>query len=246
MRESHEELQCNAAGWVMTARMRSVAIAGLIGMGAVALAVAIAVCAVSFHITRSASPHLYEDLASLPHRDVGLVLGTSRFSTDGLNEFYTARIEAAAALYHDRKINHIIVSGSNPSRYYNEPVVMKRDLVELDVPETCITEDRGGLRTLDSIVRADRVMGQKSFTVVSQRFHAERAVYIGRHFGLDVTAFCAKDPVGLSHYGAYLREYGARFKAMLDLTVLDTQPTYLGKPIEIRLQPHRDQVLRTD
>lgn len=242
MSESHEELQCNAAGWVMTTRVRRVAIAGLIGMGLVALAV----CAVSLHIGRAASAHLYEDLASLPRRDVGLVLGTSRFSTDGLNEFYTARIEAAAALYHDRKIDHIIVSGSNPSRYYNEPVVMKRDLMELDVPEACITEDRGGLRTLDSIVRAYRVMGQKSFTVVSQRFHAERAVYIGKHFGLDVTAFCAKDPVGLSHYGAYLREYGARFKAMLDLTVLDTQPTYLGKPIEIQVQPQRDQDLRTD
>lgn len=230
----------------MTTRMRRVAIAGLIGLGFAALSVAIAVYAVSSHIERAASAHLYEDLASLPRRDVGLVLGTSRFSTDGLNEFYTARIEAAAALYHDGKIDHLIVSGSNPSRYYNEPVVMKRDLVELGVPEACITEDRGGLRTLDSVVRADKVMGQKSFTVVSQRFHAARAVYIGRHFGLDVTAFCAKDPVSLSHYGAYLREYGARFKAILDLTVLDTQPTYLGKPIEIQLQPHRDQVLRAD
>lgn len=230
----------------MTTRIRRVAVAGLIAAGLVALTVAVAVWAVSSHIERTASAHLYEDLASLPRREVGLVLGTSRFSTDGLNEFYTARIEAAAALYHDRKIDHIIVSGSNPSRYYNEPVVMKRDLVELDVPEACITEDRGGLRTLDSIVRADKVMGQQSFTVVSQRFHAARAVYIGRHFGLDVSAFCAKDPVGPSHYGAYLREYGARFKAILDLTVLDTQPKYLGKPIEIELQPHRDQVLNAD
>ena len=246
MKRANARLPYSAPDLRMTIRTRKIAVAGATALGLMGLAAALWVWAVSSHIERSASEHLYDDLADLPYRDVGLVLGTSRFSTDGLNKFYTARIEAAAKLYHDGKIDHIIVSGSNPSPYYNEPIVMKRDLMELQVPEESITEDYGGLRTLDSVVRADRVMGQKSFTVVSQRFHAARAVYIGRHFGLDVNAFCAKDPSGSDHYIAYLREYGARFKAMLDVTVLDTQPRYLGKPVSIKLRNRGEERLKLD
>lgn len=205
--------------------------------GAGTAAIAIAVWAVSRHVEATARPHLYDDLASVPRRDVGLVLGTSRNTSSGLNAFYSARIDAAASLFHEGKIGHIIVSGSNPSRYYNEPVVMKKDLIERSVPAELITEDYAGFRTLDSIVRADKVMGQRSFTVVTQRFHAARATYIGRHFGLDVIAYCAIDPPQGVIYTSHLREYGARFKALLDVNLLNTQPRYLGEPISIQLDP---------
>ncbi len=213
---------------------RKIVIAGCTSAAVAAAGLVIAVWAVSRHIDSSASPRLYTDVASLPHRNVGLVLGTSRWSSDGVqNEFYTARMDAAAAAFHGSKIDHIIVSGSNPSPYYNEPDAMKKDLIARLVPEGFITEDKAGLRTLDSVVRADKVMGQKSFTVISQRSHAARAVYLGLHFGLDVVAYCAKDPSGRVAYGPELREYGARFKALLDVKVLGTQPHELGEPIRI-------------
>lgn len=209
------------------------AIAVSAALGACAAVLALAGWGVSRHIDLTAGPYLYDSVASLPARDVGLVLGTSRNRNSGLNEFYTARIEAASELFHKGKIRHLIVSGSNPSRYYNEPVAMKRDLVDLGVPEEHITEDRAGDRTLDSIVRADRVMGQRSFVVITQRFHAARAVYLGGHFGLDVIAYCATDPEDVPYF-ARLREYGARIRALLDVTILDTQPGRLGEPIEIQ------------
>ena len=84
------------------------------------------------------------------------MLGTSRSIRGGLNRYYTARITAAADLYFAGRIDHIIVSGSNPSRYYNEPMAMKKDLMARGVPEERITSDFAGLRTLDSIVRADK------------------------------------------------------------------------------------------
>ncbi len=210
----------------------------VIGSASVACLAALAASAwgVSRHVEATAAPYLYDSPATLPPRGVGLVLGTSRNRRGGLNEFYSARIEAASELFHLGKIRHIIVSGSNPSRYYNEPVAMKKDLVEFGVPRESITEDYAGYRTLDSIVRANKVMGQDSFTVISQRFHAERAVYLGRQFGLDVIAYCARDPEDVL-YTSHLREYGARVKALLDVTVLDTQPRYLGEPIAIHLGP---------
>ena len=205
-----------------------------------AIVVALAACAlaasvwtVSHYIETVAVPHLYDRPENLPHRNVGVVLGTSRNRAVGLNEFYVARIEAAAELFHRGNIGHIIVSGSNPSQYYNEPEAMKRDLVERGVPAQRITEDLAGLRTLDSVVRADKVMGQKSFVVISQRFHAARAVFLGKEFGLDVIGYCAEDPPGAAPLAARLREYGARFKAMLDVRVLGTEPMHLGKPVRI-------------
>ena len=219
---------------------RKILIVGVASAAVTALGLVIAVWAVSRHIDSSAGSRVYADVESLPHRDVGLVLGTSRWSSKGVeNEFYTARMDAAAEAFHGGKIDHIIVSGSNPSRYYNEPDAMKKDLIARLVPEDYITEDTAGLRTLDSIVRADKVMGQKSFTVISQRSHAARAVYLGKQFGLDVIAYCAKEPTGRVSYGPQLREYGARFKAILDVKILDTQPQELGDPIRIGVQSSR-------
>ncbi len=200
------------------------------------VAVTVSAWVVSCHIETTAAPYIYDSSGNLPVRDVGLVLGTSRNTGGGLNQFYTARIESASELFHGGKIRHIIVSGSNPSRYYNEPQAMKRDLLELGVPRDSITEDYAGYRTFDSIVRAHKVMGQNEFTVITQRFHAERAVYLGRQFGLDVIGYCASDPQDVP-YTARLREYGARIKALLDVTVLDTQPRYLGEPIAISPLP---------
>lgn len=213
-------------------------LAAIVGITAVAGSVALAasVWYVSRHVEAVAQPHIHSDVRTIPARDVGLVLGTSRFSSSGLNEFYTARIEAAADLFHAGKISHVIVSGANPSRYYNEPVAMKRDLVKLGVPEHAITEDTHGLRTLDSVVRAHRVMGQEAFTIVSQRFHVARAVYLGKQFDLDVVAYSARDPEGRRDLASRAREYGARVKALLDVKVLGTQPKVLGEPILIDLR----------
>lgn len=190
----------------------------------------------SWRIDRTANPLLFANLEHLPPNDVGLVLGTSRNRGSGLNEFYAYRIAAAAELYRSGKIRHIIVSGSNPSKYYNEPEVMRRDLIEAGVPAESITEDRGGLRTLDSVVRAHKVMGQTSFTIISQRFHAARAVYIGTNRGLDVVAYCARDASGPELLSARMREYGARMMALWDLNVWDTQPQFLGRPVTINFQ----------
>lgn len=192
---------------------------------------------VNWRIDETADPLLFADLEQIPEKNVGLVLGTSRNRGSGLNEFYAHRIEAAAELYRSGKIRHIIVSGSNPSKYYNEPEVMRRDLIEAGVPAGSITEDRGGLRTLDSVVRAHKVMGQTSFTIISQRFHAARAVYIGTSRGLDVIAYCAQDASGPELLPARIREYGARMLAMWDLNVWDTQPQYLGQPVTIHFEP---------
>jgi SanA protein len=127
----------------------------------------------------------------------------------------------------------LIVSGDNGSKQYDEPTAMKEDLVRRGVPPDAIYCDYAGFRTLDSIVRAERVFGQRRFMVVSQRFHNERAVFLARRHGLDAEAFDAGDVTGGSGWMTHLREYLARVQAVLDVTLLRTKPRFEGPPVRI-------------
>ena len=146
---------------------------------------------------RSADGRLYGDVRLIPARQVGVLLGTSKYlSGGGLNPYYRYRIEAALSLYRAGKISDLILSGDNAHRSYDEPTTMRADLLAGGVPAAHLYRDYAGFRTLDSVVRAHKVFGQGRFTVISQRFHNERAIYLARAHGLDVIGFDAQDVSG--------------------------------------------------
>lgn len=181
---------------------------------------------------------LYRDMESLPAHDVGLLLGTSKFTRAGYsNLHFHSRIKAAAELYESGKIKHILASGSNPNRHYNEPADMRDALMKQGVPAAAITLDTFGFRTLDSIVRAKEVFGLQRFTIISQEYHNGRAVFIAKHFQCDVVAYCASPVEYPYSIRTEIREYFARVKAILDLYVLGKQPKHLGEAKTIILPP---------
>lgn len=56
---------------------------------------------------------LYSDVDKIPHREVGLLLGTSPIGRNGNpNSFFLRRIDAAEALYKHGKIDRFILSGT--------------------------------------------------------------------------------------------------------------------------------------
>jgi len=171
---------------------------------------------------------------NLPHNKVGLVLGTSKYLQGRTpNPFFANRMQAAADLYFSGKIDKIIVSGDNRTRYYNEPQTMKNELVKLGVPASDIIQDAAGLRTLDSVVRCYKVFGQSEFTVISQQFHNIRAIYIARYYGLSVVAYNAGSVSLANGSKTYFREIFARTKMLIDLHITNQAPTHLGKAIDI-------------
>lgn len=192
--------------------------------------------------TRSA---ITDSLAEVEPTEVALILGTSRGQRSQPNRFYQARIEAAAALYHSGRVRGILVSGDNATRYYNEPISMQKDLMALGVPGEHITLDYAGFRTLDSMVRAKEVFGLERVLVVSQRFHAARAIFLARHFGLDARGFAAADPAHTGYLRVRAREVLARTAAMLDL-LSGRGPRFLGARETVRLQdgPRPDRPAR--
>jgi SanA protein len=174
-------------------------------------------------------------LEATPTRRVGLVLGTSKYAaTGGPNAFYRHRLIAAAELYRAGKIRYILVSGDNAQQNYNEPVTMQRDLQALGIPDSAIVLDYAGFRTFDSVVRAKKVFGQEELLIISQHFHAERAIFIARRFGIEAHGYAARPVKGWpAAFKVRFREIFARFKALLDLYILNTEPRYLGPEVNI-------------
>lgn len=183
----------------------------------------------------SVNKQVFRQVDSLPENDIALVLGTSQYVAGGyINLHFKARMEAAAYLYKQGKVKHLLVSGDNGNKQYDEPTAMRDSLIKLGVPETAITLDYAGFRTLDSVVRAKEVFGLTKLTIITDDFHIHRSVFLAKHFGLDAVGFCSKKvPFRLSAK-TYIREYFARVKAVLDLFI-GKQPKFLGQKIEIKI-----------
>ena len=184
-------------------------------------------------VVRSTKPFLYDSIESVPTNRVGLVFGTARTNNGLPNIFFTRRITAAADLYAAEKIEKILVSGDNGTESYNEPQDMKEALIEKGVPEEDIILDYAGFSTLDSVIRAKEVFGQTSYTVISQKFQNERAVFIGRHHDIEIIGYNTKEIPFRVAPRVYIREYIARVKLVLDLYILRREPKFLGDPIVI-------------
>ncbi|MBM1106026.1 YdcF family protein [Aurantibacter crassamenti] len=185
-------------------------------------------------ITSSAYGKTYDEITVIPTNKVGLVLGTSKkLSSGDLNPYYEYRILATVQLFKANKIQFVLVSGDNGSRYYNEPTTFKKDLVKAGIPADKIFLDYAGFRTLDSMVRAKVVFGLDKVTVISQKFHNERAIYLAERKGLKAIGYNAKDVSGQNGLKVHVREYFARVKAFLDM-LINTQPKFFGDKIEIK------------
>ncbi len=169
----------------------------------------------------------YDDINQIPENATGLVLGTSkRVRGGGENLYFKYRMQAAVDLFKSGKIKFIIVSGDNSIMEYNETRDMKNSLIQMGIPEDKIVEDFAGFSTLDSVLRAKEVFGQDSLTIISQEFHNERAIFIGKNHDIYSLGFNAKDVP--KRYGTVTvtREYFARVKALMDVYILESMPKF--------------------
>lgn len=198
------------------------------------------------YLAHSSAPLMFDKPADIPKARVGLVLGTSRYinpRTKLQNLYFNYRMDAAAKLFHAKRVEVLLVSGNSYGPGQTEIEDMRAALQRRGVPAHRILEDPKGLRTLDSLLRCKRVLGERRFVVISQPFHNERAIFLSQHHGLDVVGFNAK-PVRhrtLDVLREQIREHLARVKAMLDIFVLDTKARFPGKPRTIRWPSSRKE-----
>ena len=170
-----------------------------------------------------------EDINCVLPRKYALLLGTSKFTMSGMvNPYYRYRIVSASQLYLSGKVKKIIASGDNSTRYYNEPATMRDDLIQMGVPKKDIILDFAGFRTLDSVVRCKNKFEVKDPIIITQKYHAYRALFLARNMGLDgAIAYVAKTPEDSSYtLRNQCREILARIKAVCDVYILDSRPKF--------------------
>ena len=196
----------------------------------------VTILSADFACRSASSARIFRSTETIPTNDVALVLGTSKKTSRGNpNLHFNQRIEAAAALFKAGKVRHLLVSGDNSVKNYDEPTDMRDALVEAGVPKETITCDYAGFRTLDSVLRAKTVFGLTNFTIVTEEFHCPRSVWIARRHGLDVVAFAAPDLSVRWSARVKMREALARVWCAIDLYVVNRQPKFAGPPQKIIL-----------
>ena len=183
------------------------------------------------HVVRkSAEGKLFDRVEDVPARATALVFGSGPGTDERPNPYFKYRMEATAALWKAGKIKHIIVSGDNSRKQYDEATAMKNALVAMGVPDSVITLDYAGFRTLDSVVRCKWVFGQNDIIIISQQFQNERAIFIANHFGINAVGFNAEDVHHKFIGRTQIREYLARVAALIDIYILKTKPRFSGPP----------------
>jgi SanA protein len=173
------------------------------------------------------------DAARAPHAEVALVLGASAYTDGTPTPTLADRLSAGAALYRDRRVDRVLVSGKSGDGFVDQVEVMRRELVRMGVPDRVIFTDRGGLDTWDSMVRARKVYEVRSAIVVTQGWHMPRALWLAKRAGMQVHGLVAdRSTTGRQRRGWGLREIFARVKAVADV-LTGARPRFLGPKVPV-------------
>lgn len=187
------------------------------------LAIVCAAIICDLKVSHSTNGRLYANVDSIPHRKVGLILGTSPISTwtGRRNYYFDHRIKAGSDLYKEGKVDWLVVSGGdyrNSENGYDEPVAMRDSLVKQGVDSNRIILDYDGTRTLNSIAKMRDIYCQDSIIIISQEYHNERALYQAKHLGIDAIGFNAQTPGRRTSWWRNRgREILARVKLFIDI-----------------------------
>ncbi|WP_240470558.1 SanA/YdcF family protein [Halomonas halocynthiae] len=202
----------------------------LLLLGGILLLAVVLMVSVNLWVLSVTRERIHHDVAQCPEERVAIVFGTSRWTRGGgRNPHFEGRMQAAAALAKSGKVEHLLLSGDNSTRYYNEPIVMWRDLRGRDVPDTLLTLDYAGFSTFDTLARAKQVFGVEDALLVTQSWHLPRALFIADAMGIGAEG-CAAPEDGLQRSALELRarEWLARVATVGDLYIWQRQPRFLG------------------
>ena len=68
-------------------------------------------------------------------------------------------------------------------------------------------------------MRAKEIFGQSEYTIITQEFHLERALYIAHSKGISAIGYTARDVPAKLAQRVWIRERFARIKMMIDIII---------------------------
>ena len=184
----------------------------------VILAIIVALCNIS--VDRNAEGRTFSDINDVPTMQTALLLGTNPKTRDGKrpSSFYLARINATAELYKHGKFRQLIISGDKREGY-DEPQTMRHDLIERGVPDSIITMDGQGYRTLLSMRNIKQHFRVNDMIIISQKWHNERSIFLADKMNIKAVGYNADDVRHPRAIWTHIRELLARVKLFIDLYI---------------------------
>jgi SanA protein len=165
--------------------------------------------------------YVYQDqiheIEGAPTGRVAIVFGAGLYRNGRPSSVLVDRVTAAVRLYHDGKVDALLMTGASQPPDYNEPAAMRQIALDMGVPDEAILVDEMGLRTYESCRRAREAFGIQQALLVSQRYHLPRALILCQSMGMQVEAVSSD----LRFYRAYpfweFREIPATLRALWDI-----------------------------
>jgi len=222
-------------------RARRIARRAALAAAAFGAVVVALVVAANLVVGRSTDRFVADGQSELSHHDVAIVFGAGIVG-DEPSPMLAQRVDAGVALYVDGTIDHLLMTGDNSRRGYDEVTVMRDRALAAGVPADRVTRDHAGFDTYDSCVRAREQFGVTSAVLVTQAYHTPRAVFTCRSTGMDAVGLRLPDwghrpdevSFGYSRglvASLTVREWLASAKAVVDVEVVHPEPTF-GGPYE--------------
>ena len=170
-------------------------------------------------------------LENVPADRIAIVFGAGLRRDGSPTAVLRDRVETAARLYHDGKIEKLLMSGDNRFENYNEPAAMRQHALSLGIPSEAIVLDYAGRRTYDTCYRARHIFGVKSAILVTQKFHLSRALFTCNALGVKAVGVEAENYYYLKRSRLYwnVREQFATITAFWDV--------YFKKPLPVLGEP---------
>lgn len=164
--------------------------------------------------------------ADAPRTGVAVVFGAGLWNGEP-SPYLAHRLDAAAELYRDGRVEAVLVTGDNSREDYDEPDAMRAYLTRNGVPDARIVSDYAGFDTWDSCVRARKIFGVEEAVLISQGFHIRRAVALCEAAGVTSYGVGVDERHDATWYYGGVREILAAGKGALDV-VLRPDPRFLG------------------
>lgn len=176
------------------------------------------------------------DASTVLHAPVAIVFGAGVASDGTPSDMLQDRLDVAARLYEEKKVDRILVSGDNSTTDYDEPSNMMRYLVNTKkIPKDDVYLDFAGRRTYDTCARAKEIWGIEHAILVTQTYHLPRALMLCTAQGIEVQGVSASLRSYRWSIRNKAREVFAFLQAMSNVYV--AQPEYIHGKKETDLDP---------
>lgn len=192
---------------------------------------AIGSIALVYAIKKEANRYCYQNIANLPASYTGIIFGAGIVNNQP-SKYLKDRLDAGIELYKAGKIKRILLSGDNGQDEYDELTVMKQYCADHGVPSTDIFVDYAGFDTYSTVYRAKDLFKVDEAIMISQNYHLDRAVYLGRAMGIKSYGFAADRGGYVLLWKNKLREGMAILKSFIDVH-RGRKPKYYGGDINI-------------